>query len=375
MKFGILKESGDEKRVAMLPESVDALIKMGQTVIVEKGAGDSAFASDDEYKKVGATIVSKKELLSQAEAVIKIQLPEQEEIDGLKSGAILFAVLQPLFNYPLIKVLNEKKVSVFSMDTIPRITRAQSMDILSSQATVAGYKAVLTAASHLPHFFPMLTTAAGAIPPSKMLIMGAGVAGLQAIATSKRLGAVTEVFDTRPEVKEQVMSLGGKFVEVEGAADASKAGGYAVEQTEDYKNRQREAIHKSAVKSDVIITTAQIPGKKAPVLITEDMVKEMKKGSVIVDLAASTGGNCQLTENNKTIVAHGVTIIGNSNLASTIPFDASKMFGKNVINFLKNMLSKEGKIELNFNDEIISGTCIAHAGEVRHKQTLELINK
>ncbi len=375
MKFGILKESGDEKRVAMLPESVDALIKMGQTVIVEKGAGDSAFASDDEYKKVGATIVSKKELLSQAEAVIKIQLPEQEEIDGLKSGAILFAVLQPLFNYPLIKVLNEKKVSVFSMDTIPRITRAQSMDILSSQATVAGYKAVLTAASHLPHFFPMLTTAAGAIPPSKMLIMGAGVAGLQAIATSKRLGAVTEVFDTRPEVKEQVMSLGGKFVEVEGAADASKAGGYAVEQTEDYKNRQREAIHKSAVKADIIITTAQIPGKKAPVLITEDMVKEMKKGSVIVDLAASTGGNCQLTENNKTIVAHGVTIIGNSNLASTIPFDASKMFGKNIINFLKNMLSKEGKIELNFNDEIISGTCIAHAGEVRHKQTLELINK
>ncbi|MBK8397313.1 MAG: Re/Si-specific NAD(P)(+) transhydrogenase subunit alpha [Leptospiraceae bacterium] len=375
MKFGILKESGDEKRVAMLPESVDALIKMGQTVLVEKGAGDTAYASDDEYKKVGATIVSKKELLAEAEAIVKIQLPEQEEIDGLKSGAILFAVLQPLFNYPLIKLLNEKKVTVFSMDTIPRITRAQSMDILSSQATVAGYKAVLTGASHLPHFFPMLTTAAGAIPPSKMLIMGAGVAGLQAIATSKRLGAVTEVFDTRPEVKEQVMSLGGKFVVVEGAADASKAGGYAVEQTEDYKNRQREAIHKSAVKADVIITTAQIPGKKAPVLITEDMVKEMKKGSVIVDLAAATGGNCQLTENNKTIVAHGVTIIGNSNLASTIPYDASKMFGKNIINFLKNMLSKEGKIELNFGDEIISGTCITHAGEVRHKQTLDLINK
>ncbi len=375
MIFGILKESGEEKRVAMLPESVDALIKMGQSVLVEKGAGETAYASDDDYKKVGATIVSKKELLSQSEAVIKIQLPEPEEIEGLKSGSILFAVLQPLFNYNLIKVLNDKKVSVFSMDTIPRITRAQSMDILSSQATVAGYKAVLTAASHLPHFFPMLTTAAGAIPPSKMLIMGAGVAGLQAIATSKRLGAVTEVFDTRPEVKEQVMSLGGKFVEVEGAADASKAGGYAVEQTEDYKNRQREAIHKSAVKADVIITTAQIPGKKAPLLITEDMVKGMKAGSVIVDLAASTGGNCQLTENNKTIVAHGVTIIGNSNLQSTIPYDASKMFGKNVINFLKNMLSKEGKIELNFNDEIISGTCITHAGEVRHKPTLDLINK
>ena len=375
MKFGILKESGDEKRVAMLPESVDALIKMGQSVLVEKGAGDTAYASDEDYKKVGATIVSKKELLAQAEAVIKIQLPDAEELDGLKPGTILFAVLQPLFNFQLIKVLNDKKVSVFSMDTIPRITRAQSMDILSSQATVAGYKAVLTAATHLPHFFPMLTTAAGAIPPSKMLIMGAGVAGLQAIATSKRLGAVTEVFDTRPEVKEQVMSLGGKFVEVEGAADASKAGGYAVEQTEDYKNRQREAIHKSAVKADIIITTAQIPGKKAPVLITEEMVKGMKAGSVIIDMAASTGGNCQLTENNKTIVAHGVTIIGNSNLQSTIPFDASKMFGKNIINFLKNMLSKEGKIELNFNDEIISGTCIAHAGEVRHKATLDLINK
>jgi NAD(P) transhydrogenase subunit alpha len=375
MKFGILKETGEEKRVAMLPESVDALIKMGQSVLVEKGAGDTAYASDEDYKKVGATIVSKKELLAQAEAVIKIQLPDAEELDGLKPGTILFAVLQPLFNFQLIKVLNDKKVSVFSMDTIPRITRAQSMDILSSQATVAGYKAVLTAATHLPHFFPMLTTAAGAIPPSKMLIMGAGVAGLQAIATSKRFGAVTEVFDTRPEVKEQVMSLGGKFVEVEGAADASKAGGYAVEQTEDYKNRQREAIHKSAVKADIIITTAQIPGKKAPVLITEEMVKGMKAGSVIIDMAASTGGNCQLTENNKTIVAHGVTIIGNSNLQSTIPFDASKMFGKNIINFLKNMLSKEGKIELNFNDEIISGTCIAHAGEVRHKATLDLINK
>ena len=374
-RSGILKETGEEKRVAMLPESVDALIKMGQSVLVEKGAGDTAYASDEDYKKVGATIVSKKELLAQAEAVIKIQLPDAEELDGLKPGTILFAVLQPLFNFQLIKVLNDKKVSVFSMDTIPRITRAQSMDILSSQATVAGYKAVLTAATHLPHFFPMLTTAAGAIPPSKMLIMGAGVAGLQAIATSKRLGAVTEVFDTRPEVKEQVMSLGGKFVEVEGAADASKAGGYAVEQTEDYKNRQREAIHKSAVKADIIITTAQIPGKKAPVLITEEMVKGMKAGSVIIDMAASTGGNCQLTENNKTIVAHGVTIIGNSNLQSTIPFDASKMFGKNIINFLKNMLSKEGKIELNFNDEIISGTCIAHAGEVRHKATLDLINK
>jgi NAD(P) transhydrogenase subunit alpha len=375
MIFGLLKETEEEKRVALLPESVDSIIKMGNTVLVESGAGDQSFVSDEDYKKVGASISSKKEILQKAEAVVKIQLPTEEEISGLREGVWFFAVLQPLFNYKLVKTLSDKKISVLSLDMIPRITRAQSMDILSSMATVAGYKAVLTAASNLPHFFPMLTTAAGAIPPAKMLILGAGVAGLQAIATSKRLGAVVEVFDTRPEVKEQVMSLGGKFVDVEGAADASKAGGYAVEQTEEYKNRQKEAIHKVAVKADAIICTAQIPGRKAPVLITDAMLKEMRPGSVVVDLAASSGGNCEGSENNKTVVKHGVTIIGNSNLQSTIPFDASKMFGKNIINFLKNMQNKEGKLELNFNDEIISGTCIAHAGEIRHKAVAELISK
>ena len=373
MIFGLLKETGEEKRVALLPESVDTIIKMGNQVLVESGAGLNAFVSDEDYKKVGATISSKKEIFEKSEVVVKIQLPDNDEVNSLKSGTWFFAVLQPLFNYKLVKTLSDKKVSVLSLDMIPRITRAQSMDVLSSMATVAGYKAVLTAASHLPHFFPMLTTAAGTIPPTKMLIMGAGVAGLQATATARRLGAVVEVFDTRPEVKEQVMSLGGKFVDVEGAADASKAGGYAVEQTEEYKARQREAIHKAAIKADVIICTAQIPGKKAPVLITEAMLKEMKDGSVVVDLAASTGGNCEGTENNKTVSKNGVTIIGNSNLQSTIPFDASKMFGKNIINFLKNMQNKEGKLEMNFNDEIISGTCIAHDGVIRHKTVADLL--
>ncbi len=374
MIFGILKESDDENRVALLPEAVDALIKMGQKVIIETNAGARSFALDEDYKKVGAIIVPRSEIFQKAEFIIKINPPTGADIDLLKSGVIFMAVIQPLFNPQIIKALTEKKVSVLSLDTIPRTTRAQSMDILSSMSTVSGYKAVLLAATHLPKFFPMLTTAAGTIAPAKALILGAGVAGLQAIATAKRLGAVVEVFDSRPEVKEQVMSLGAKFVEVEGAKDASGAGGYAVEQTEDYKKKQIAAIQKSASKADFIITTALIPGKKAPILITEDMVKDMKIGSVIVDLAAVNGGNCQYTEAGKTISIHGITIIGVTNLPSTMPTDASKMFGKNVINFIKNMI-KDGKTELNLEDDIISGTCISHAGIVRHAPTLQLLEK
>ncbi len=374
MIFGILKESDDENRVALLPEAVDALIKMGQKVILETNAGARSFALDEDYKKVGAIIVSRSEIFQKAEFIIKINPPTGADIDQLKSGVIFMAVIQPLFNPQIIKALTEKKVSVLSLDSIPRTTRAQSMDILSSMSTVSGYKAVLLAANHLPKFFPMLTTAAGTIAPAKALILGAGVAGLQAIATSKRLGAVVEVFDSRPEVKEQVMSLGAKFVEVDGAKEAIGAGGYAVEQTEDYKKKQIAAIQKSASKADFIITTALIPGKKAPILITEDMVKDMKIGSVIVDLAAVNGGNCQYTEAGKTISIHGITIIGVTNLPSTMPTDASKMFGKNVINFIKNMI-KDGKTELNLEDDIISGTCISHAGVVRHAPTLQLLEK
>jgi NAD(P) transhydrogenase subunit alpha len=374
MIFGLVKELEDE-RVAMVPENVEALVKLGQSVIVEKGSGLSASIEDEDYKKAGATIVTKKELFERAEFVIKINPPTGDEIDLMKPATYFMALLQPLYNPQLIKTLAEKKLNLFSMDSIPRTTKAQSMDVLSSMSTVSGYKAVLLGASHLPRFFPMLTTSAGTIPPAKVLILGAGVAGLQAIATARRLGAVVEVFDTRPEVKEQVLSLGGKFVEVEGAIDAKGAGGYAVEQSEEYKKKQREAVHKSAIKVDVIITTALIPGKKAPILITEETVKSMKPGSVIVDIAAVQGGNCQLTEPGKTIKVHGVTIIGHINLPGTVPFDASRMFGKNVTNFLKHMITKDNVVNVDLQDEIISGTCIAHGGTIRHEATLKLLGK
>lgn len=374
MIFGILKENEEENRVSLLPEGVDSLIKLGQKVIVESGAGLNAFATDDEYKKIGAMIGNRTEIFQKAECILKINPPVGSDLDSLRSGVILMGVYQPLFNPQLIKTLSEKKVSVLSLDTIPRTTRAQSMDVLSSMSTISGYKAVLMAANHLPKFFPMLTTAAGTIAPAKALILGAGVAGLQAIATSKRLGAVVEAFDSRPEVKEQVMSLGAKFVEVEGAKEASGSGGYAVEQSDDYKKKQLAAIQKSAARADFIVTTALIPGKKAPILLTEEIVKDMKIGSVIVDLAAVNGGNCQLTEPGKTVASYGITIIGHTNVPSTMPTDASKMYGKNIINFIKNMI-RDSKPELNFEDDIIAGTCICHGGNIRHAPTLQNLEK
>jgi H+-translocating NAD(P) transhydrogenase subunit alpha len=250
---------------------------------------------------------------------------------------------------------------------LPRTTRAQSMDILSSQANIAGYKAVLHAANLYPRYFPMFMTAAGSIAPAKVLILGAGVAGLQAIATARRLGAVVEVFDTRPAVKEEVMSLGAKFIEVEGAADASKAGGYAVEQTEEYRQKQQQRISDSIAKSDIVITTAQIPGKKAPILITEEMLDRMRNGSVIIDIASATGGNTPFTKNNETVVRKGVSIVGNSNLAATMPGDASKLFGKNILNFLA-LITKDGELNLNWEDDLVKGSCITHNGEVIHER-------
>ena len=258
--------------------------------------------------------------------------------------------------------------TVFSLDMLPRTTRAQAMDVLSSQANIAGYKAIITAANLYSRYFPMFMTAAGSIAPAKILILGAGVAGLQAIATAKRLGAVVEVFDTRPAVKEEVMSLGAKFIEVEGAADASKAGGYAVEQSEEFKQKQQQRIAESAAKADIIITTAQIPGKKAPILITESMIASLRNGSVIIDLAAATGGNTPYTKNNETININGVTIVGNSSLQSTMPSDASKVYGKNVLNFLQLIITKEGTINLNWEDDLVKGSCITHGGEVVHER-------
>jgi len=373
MILGILKESNYERRVAMLPESVAALVKMNVSVIVEKDAGLSAFASDADYISAGAKLDSKSNVIIQSDVLVKINPPTDDEKALLTEGKVFLAVLNPFFNADLIKELAAKNITSFSLDVIPRTSRAQAMDILSSMATVAGYKAVLTAANCLPKFFPMFMTAAGTITPAKVLILGAGVAGLQAIATSRKLGAVVEVFDVRAAVKEEVTGIGGKFIEVEGASDDKSAGGYAVEQSEEFKQKQAQAIHDHAIKSDVVICTAQIPGKKAPLLLKKATVEAMKPGSVVIDIAASTGGNCEVTKNNETIVHNGVTVIGNSFLAVDMPSDASKMFGKNVINFLKLIITKEGDLNLNWNDDIVKGTAVTHNKEIVHERVKSVI--
>jgi H+-translocating NAD(P) transhydrogenase subunit alpha len=366
MTIGLLKEPAHETRVSLLPEAVATLTKKGITVLVERGAGEKAFASDNDYQKAGASIVSASEIFN-ADIILCIHLLDQSIIQTPKSK-ILLGVYQPLFNKEAMKQWANSGLTSFSLDMLPRTTRAQSMDVLSSQANIAGYKAVLLGATTYSRYFPMFMTAAGSITPAKVLILGAGVAGLQAIATARRLGAVVEVFDTRPAVREEVMSLGAKFIEVEGAADASKAGGYAVEQSEDFMQRQKARIAESIAKSDIVITTAQIPGKKAPILVTEEMISTMRNGSVIIDLAAATGGNTPVTKNNETIIHKGVTIIGNSNLPATMPSDASKLYGKNVLNFLQLIISKEGQVDLNWNDDLVKGSCITHGGEVVHER-------
>lgn len=363
MTIGLLKEPAHETRVSLLPEAVSTLTKKGITVFVESGAGEKAFASDNDYIKAGAQVKSNEEARS-ADIVLGIHAPNTQD----PSPRILIGVYHPLFNQELMKDWASKGITCFSLDMLPRTTRAQAMDVLSSQANIAGYKAVLLGAQLYPRYFPMFMTAAGSIPPAKVLILGAGVAGLQAIATARRLGAVVEVFDTRPAVKEEVMSLGAKFIEVEGAADASKAGGYAVEQSEEFMQKQKARIAESIARADIVITTAQIPGTKAPVLITEEMINAMRNGSIIIDIAAATGGNTPLTKNNETIVHKGVTIIGNSNLPATMPSDASKMYGKNVLNFLQLIINKHGELDLNWNDDLVKGSCITHGGQVVHER-------
>jgi NAD(P) transhydrogenase subunit alpha len=374
MILGILKETNNDKRVSLLPEQAAVLVAKQVSVIVETGAGDAAYASDATYTDKNVTVKDRASVLSNADLVLSINPLSSAEMAQLKPGAVVLGTFQPLFNTDLVKQAIDKKASLFSMDMIPRTTRAQSMDVLSSQANIAGYRAVLLAATMFPKYFPMFMTAAGSIPPAKMVIIGAGVAGLQAIATAKRLGAVVEVSDTRPQVKEEVMSLGAKFIEVEGAADASKAGGYAVEQSDEFKQRQQQRLAESIAKADIIITTAQIPGKKAPILISDAMLKSMKPGSVVIDLAAATGGNTAVTKNNETIVYEGVTILGNSNLASDMPSDASKLYGKNILNFLQLIITKEGALELNFEDDLVKGCCMAHEGAVANERVAALIN-
>lgn len=367
MTIGVLKEPAHETRVSLLAEAVATLTKKGIAVVVEDGAGEKAFCRNADYEKAGAQIKTRSEIVSSSDIILSIHQPEQAEINSLKSK-IVIGVYQPLFNIDAMKQWATAGVTAFSLDMLPRTTRAQAMDVLSSQANIAGYKAVLTAANSYGRYFPMFMTAAGSIAPAKVLILGAGVAGLQAIATAKRLGAVVEVFDTRPAVKEEVMSLGAKFIEVEGAADASKAGGYAVEQSEDFLQRQKARIAESIAKADIVITTAQIPGKQAPILITIEMIEAMRNGSVIIDLAAATGGNTPVTKNNETINCNGVSIIGNSSLQSTMPSDASKLYGKNVLNFLQLIVTKESTINLNWEDDLVKGSCITHNGEITNER-------
>ena len=364
MTIGLLKEGLPENRVALLPEAVKTLTGMNVRVVVESNAGLNAFASDTEYEAVSATILAKEEVFKTSDFIIKIQPPDAKELGLMKEGQIFMAVFNPMINTDLVKELCSRNITSFSLDILPRTSRAQSMDILSSMATVSGYKAVLTAANSLPKFFPMFMTAAGTISPAKVLILGAGVAGLQALATSRKLGAVVEVFDVRAAVKEEVTGLGGKFVDVEGAIDDKAAGGYAVEQNEEFKKRQAQAIHDHAVKSDAVICTAQIPGRKAPLLLRKETVEAMKPGAVIIDLASSSGGNCELTRDNETIIHGQVRIIGNSAFPAEMPSDSSKMFGKNIINFLKLMISNKGEFNLNFEDDLIKGTCVTHNKEV-----------
>ncbi|RFS19740.1 Re/Si-specific NAD(P)(+) transhydrogenase subunit alpha [Chitinophaga silvatica] len=372
MIAGILKEKNGETRVSLTPEVVKQLQQMSVTVLVEQDAGAKAFYNDDAYVEAGAVITSQSEILSRADIIFTLQPPATDQLSALK-GKILIGVFQPLYHINEVEQWATSKLTTFSLDAVPRTTRAQSMDVLSSQASIAGYKAVLLAAYTYSRYFPMLMTAAGSIAPAKILILGAGVAGLQAIATARRLGAVVEVFDTRPAVKEEVMSLGAKFVEVAGAADASQAGGYAVEQSENYKQLQQQRIAESIIKADIVITTAQIPGKPAPILVPTEMIEKMRAGSVIIDLAAGTGGNTSLTRNNETVSFKGVTIIGDSNLPASMPADASKLYAKNVFNFLKLILNKEGNLHLNFEDDIVKGACITHDGQIVNERIKSML--
>jgi NAD(P) transhydrogenase subunit alpha len=370
MRIGVVRETTPgERRVALVPETVGRLAKSGNEVIVERGAGEASSFPDRNYTDAGATIGDAWD----AELVLKVARPTDDEVGRLRQGAVLIAFLQPLTNHALVRELARRGITALSMDAIPRITRAQPMDALSSQATVAGYKAVLLAAVALPRFFPMLTTAAGTIAPAKAFIIGAGVAGLQAIATARRLGAVVEAFDTRPVVKEQVQSLGAKFLEVDLGETGEGAGGYAKELSEEAHRKEVELLAKAVKENDIIITTAAIPGRPAPKLITAEMVRSMKPGSVIVDLAAETGGNTELTEAGKVIDVNGVRIDGTTNLPSTMPYHASQMYSRNIQSLLGLMVTKEGKLNLDMKDDVIKGTVITKDGEVVHEQTKKVL--
>jgi NAD(P) transhydrogenase subunit alpha len=372
MKVAVLGETlAGEHRIALIPAGVPRLEKLGCEVTVVSGAGLLSHFSDEEYRDAGATIAPDLGAGVQgAEVVLKVQAPTPEEIEALPEGVVLISLLSPLTQPELIGKLGSAKVTTFALELIPRITRAQSMDVLSSQATVAGYKAVLTGADELAKFLPMFMTAAGTIRPGKVLILGAGVAGLQAIATARRLGAKVEAFAVRPAVREQIESLGATFLETEEEVTGEGEGGYAKELSEEQHRRELDLIAAHIADTDLVITTAQIPCRPAPQLITEEMVDSMHPGSVIVDLAASSGGNCAVTREGETVVRNGVKVMGPTNLPAEIPTHASQMFSKNVETLLKELVT-EGELSLDFEDEIVAGTCVTHAGEVLHGPTKE----
>jgi len=365
-----------ETRVAATPGSVKELIKHGLKVLVESGAGEKSFISDMDYEKSGAQIIKdKKELLSKADIIIKVLPPTLDQIVQLKPKSVLISFCQTTREIDTVKALREQSVTAFSMHLVPRTTLAQKMDALSSQANIAGYKAVLMAASRLGVYMPLLMTAAGTIRPAKVLVLGAGVAGLQAIATAKRLGANVEAFDVRPEVKEQVESLGAKFIEVDSdSKEGIGEGGYAKDTSEEYKKLQQKLIHDHIIKADAVITTALIPGRPAPILIPASMVESMKPGSVIVDLAAENGGNCELTKKDELVIENRITIDGTSNIPGTMPVHASELYSKNITAFLTYMI-KDGELNLDLEDEIISGAMFTHYGEITNKTTKETIEQ
>ena len=357
MKIGVLKETSD-RRVSLTPSSIPKLTAQGFEIVVEQSAGSSAGFADVLYEEAGAKCIDRSSLLKQATILSSIHPLSSAELASLQAGTNLIALFEPFNDSEISESLKKQELIGYSMDMIPRTTLAQSMDVLSSMASIAGYQAVLLGAFRLPRYLPMMITAAGSIRPAMVLVLGAGVAGLQAIATAKRLGATVEAFDVRQAAKEEVQSLGAKFIEVEGAKDDSEAGGYAVEQSEDFLKRQRAKVQERAAKADIIITTALVRGRKSPILLPASTVKQMKPGSVVVDLAASGGGNCELTKNGETIEAHGVTIIGNSNLANEMPEDASTLYSNNLVNYLK-LFVQDGQWAPDPENEIIKASRIA----------------
>jgi len=362
-----------ENRVAITPDVAKELVNKGFTLVIEKNAGQSSYFSDEMYVQAGATLLDKSsEGYQNADVVLKVNAPELQEIQLMKKGAVLISFLFAATVPQIIEAAAKQGISIFSVDAIPRISRAQKMDALSSQSNLAGYKTVILGANALGKIFPMLMTAAGTIKPSRVLIMGAGVAGLQAIATAKRLGAIVEVSDIRPETKEQVQSLGAYFIEVKSDESIQTAGGYVTGVSDDFLKKQQELLEKHVSDADIVITTALIPGKKAPLLIPASMVEKMKLGSVIVDMAVEQGGNCALSELNQTVIKHGVTIIGESNLPSLLPMNASQLYAKNISTFLYHLADNQG-FKWEMEEEITKGALIVHNGSIVHSSALPKI--